>query len=295
MSESYTSINGKSVRRGLPVMIPGTDIIGREHEMNKVLAAWGISNNDLPMSPLLVGKPGIGKNKIVYSCSHICATDLYILQGHEDITAEDLVCTVRISDDRDKQVEYICSPLVSAMETGAICFIDEIGKIRARALAPLASLLDERRYIDSTLLGDRIYAHPAFRLIAATNTSDMDQSRLPDFIRSRLRPVITIDNPDRKELDAIITDRFSSQFNQNCAELIDEFWYLWHEHHQDSPPTPRDSLLIFGYARKMADFEVCGNERPFSLRNREHDIQIMPEHIRKAFFVFHENARGGDL
>ncbi len=293
MSESVTCINGKSVRLGYPVSVPSSTIIGREHEMNKVMAAWLGNSDDMPMSPLLVGAPGVGKNRIVYSCSQLCNSKLYILQGHEDITAEDLVCAVRISDDREKQVDYILSPLVSAMITGGICFIDEIGKIRARALAPLASLLDERRYVDSAILGERIHAHAAFRLVAATNTSDMDQSSLPDFIRSRLRPVIMIGTPERKEVDAIITARFADRVNGARKELLDCFWRLWREHHQDRPPTPRDSLLIFGYARKLADFEALGKERPFSLEKRDNAMPVTLEHIDKAFAVFHESVAGG--
>jgi MoxR-like ATPase len=293
MAESVTSINGKIVRMGLPVSTPAIDIVGREHEMNKVLAAWLGSRDDMPMAPLLVGAPGIGKNRIVYSCSRLCDSDLYILQGHEDITAEDLVCAVRISDDRKRQVDYILSPLVSAMITGGICFIDEIGKIRARALAPLAPLLDERRYIDSTILGERVYAHSAFRLVAATNTSDMDQGRLPDFIRSRLKPVITVGNPEQREVEAIISARFAEGIGNAGEELLDHFWDLWRERHQDRPPTPRDSLQIFGYAMKTAEFESIGNERPFSLGRRENTAHLTPEHLRKAFDALHEPSAGG--
>ena len=81
------------------------------------------------------------------------------MQGHEDVTAEDLASSVRFRDS-GSGMEYVVSPLVTAMERGAICFIDEIGKIRPRALALLVSVLDERRYIDSTLLGTRIKADP---------------------------------------------------------------------------------------------------------------------------------------
>ena len=147
LSASTITINGKTVRLSLPVVIPESGIVGREVEMNKVLACWLKCDDDIPLSPLLIGAPGVGKNKIVYASSRICASELYIFQGHEDITAEDLFGSVRISDDREQQMDYIMSPLVTAMIRGGICFIDEIGKIRARALAPLASLLDERRYL----------------------------------------------------------------------------------------------------------------------------------------------------
>lgn len=288
MSASVITVNGKAVRQGQPVPIAAGDIVGREREMNKVLAAWIGGAADIPLSPLLVGAPGVGKNRIVYACSRVCDSALYIFQGHEDITAEDLICGVRISDDRERQMDYILSPLASAMVEGGICFIDEIGKIRPRALAPLASLLDERRYIDSTLLGERIHAHPSFRLIAATNTSDLEQSRLPDFIRSRLQPVITIGYPDRKEVDAIIANRFAASSQGLHASLLEHFWSLWHARHKDKLPSPRDSIQIFAYAHKLADFESAATARPVHLNGSAHTARISKEHLSQAFSIFHE-------
>lgn len=294
MSEAITTINDKSVRLGLPVATPNVDIVGRQHEMNKILAAWMCRGADMALSPLLVGAPGVGKNRIVYACSRLCANVLYIFQGHEDITAEDLICSIRISDDRKKQMDYTLSSLVSAMIKGGICFIDEIGKIRPRALAPLASLLDERRYLDSTLLGERIYAHSAFRLVAATNVSDLERSRLPDFILSRLRPVITIGYPDRKEIDAIINNHFAQKIDYGLSALLDLFWDLWRDSCPEHPPTPRDSLQIFGYARKLADFEAADSGQPLRLEGQANGDVFTKEHLIRAFTTFHDFPAGGE-
>src|SRR3989337_3288926 len=169
MNEKLVKINNKTVQLSEPYHAHISELIGREHEIKKVLAAWIGGDAVLPLSPLLVGEAGIGKNRIVYECARIWSKELYIIQGHEDVSAEDLICTVRFSDDPNKKMDYIVSPLVTAMVRGAICFIDEIAKIRLRALAPLASVFDERRYIDSNILGERIYAQPGFRFIAAPN------------------------------------------------------------------------------------------------------------------------------
>jgi MoxR-like ATPase len=295
MISSVTTINGKEVRLGLPVSVSDGNIIGREREMKKIMAAWIGGAADMPLAPLLIGAPGVGKNRIVYACSRISASELYIFQGHEDITAEDLICSVRISDDRERQMDYTLSPLVSAMIGGGICFIDEIGKIRPRALAPLASLLDERRYIDSNLLGERIHAHPGFRLIAATNISDLEQSRLPDFIRSRLKPMLSIGYPDRKEIDEIISSRFAACSNGRHSDLLDHFWSLWHEKHNDRPPSPRDSLQIFSYARKLADYESGGSDRSVMLAVSSHNIELNEDHISQAFSIFHDTIPGCDV
>ena len=89
-------------------------------------------------------------------------------QGREDLTEEDLVCAARISDDADKRIDYILSNLSTALIVGGIYFADGICKLKPRSLAPYESVLDDRRYVDSSFLGERIHAHPGFRFIAAT-------------------------------------------------------------------------------------------------------------------------------
>ncbi len=285
MEVNRISINGKTVQLGQPYRAQTSELVGRDREMKKILAAWMGSAGDITLSPLLVGGPGMGKNRLVYECARVCAKELYIFQGHEDVSAEDLICAVRFSDDRERQMDYIMSPIVTAMIRGGICFIDEIAKIRPRALAPLASLLDERRYIDSIILGERIYAHPGFRLVGATNTIDLQQNQLPDFIQSRMRPVITVEFPGRAEIDAIVTSRFHS-LNSRSRPLLDKYWNLWAERYGDHPPTPRDSIYIFGYAHKLADFESAGSDRPLVLDGSVKAAPITEAHIARAMEAF---------
>ena len=177
MSQQEIVMGGKSVLVSQPYAPDRSclpEFVGRDEELKLIAAAWMGGRHSLPLSPLLLGDPGVGKNRLVYELARLTGRNLYIFQGHEDVTAEDLACAVRFSDNPDKKMDYILSPLVAAMHMGGIYFIDEIGKIRPRALALLVSVLDERRYIDSTLLGERVYADRNFRFIAATNTTDFD-------------------------------------------------------------------------------------------------------------------------
>lgn len=277
--------SGKTVGLSEAFVARSSALVGREMETRKIIACW-IGNGRLPLSPMLVGEPGLGKNRIVYECSTLCAKDLYIYQGHQDVSAEDLICAVRFSDDPDKKMDYILSPLATAMLKGAVCFIDEIGKIGSRALAPLASLLDERRYVDSNLLGERIHAHPGFRFIAATNISDLEGDTLPDFIRSRLRPVIDVGYPSSKEIEGIVRSCFIS-LNNNGKPLFNRFWSNWKKAFGEKPPTPRDAKYIFGLALNIADFEGA-SARPYNLESNA-SAALSPEHIEQAFKAFAEN------
>jgi len=264
--------------------------VGREEEMKLITAAWIAGEGSLPLSPLLVGEPGVGKNRLVYELAHRTGRDLYIFQGHEDVTAEDLACSVRFSDDNSKTMDYVASPLVTAMHQGGICFIDEIGKIRPRALALLVSVLDERRYIDSTLLGERVIGHPGFRFVAATNTGEI--SSLPEFIRSRLRPIIKVGYPRKEEINHIIERQFPRRQEQ-LGSLLDTFWELWDRHGENGrSPSPRDAIHLFALASSLSDFEhlggdtqlgLAGEAKPFPLEAGAGEFAVTPKHIEQAF------------
>lgn len=256
MEKQKISINNKLVwasepYRPNPVLMP--PFVGRDNEMGLIMASWIAGSHALPLSPILVGEPGVGKNRIIYELARFTGRELYLFQGHEDITAEDLACTVRFSDDTANMMEYVVSPLVSAMMNGGIFFLDEIGKIRPRALALLVSVLDERRYIDSTLLCERVFAQPGFRFIAATNTGEVGM--LPEFIRSRMRPVIKIDYPPRQEIEDIIQRQFNSRM-ENLTSLVERFWYIWDKKGASvTPLTPRDAIAVFSMASSISDYE----------------------------------------
>lgn len=263
--------------------------VGREREMELIVASWIAGSHGLPLSPVLVGEPGVGKNRIIYELARFTNRELFIAQGHEDITSEDLACTVRFSDDGANMMEYVISPLVSAMLSGGIFFLDEIGKIRPRALALLVSVLDERRYIDSSLLAERVYAHPGFRFIAATNTGEIGM--LPEFIKSRMRPVIKIGFPERQEIEAIIHLQFKSRM-ENLSSLVEKFWYLWDQKELEKKTlTPRDALAIFSMAASISDFQSRhGHEKlreenkagKFALDTSNVPVFVTEKHLEKA-------------
>ena len=274
-------LRDKEVMVSPPYRAPAAGFVGREAELNMILASWLQNDQSVPLAPLLLGPPGVGKNRIVYECARMCGKELYILQGHEDVTAEDFACTVRFSDDPGRKLDYVLSALVTAMVRGGICLVDEIGKVRPRALAPLVSVLDERRYVDSTLLGERVHAHPGFRFIAATNNSDFEAHTLPDFIRSRLRPVIEVGYPSREEIQEIVRTRLP-RLGENTEPLLHSFWKLWRNRHGDRLPAPRDVVYVFGLALNLADFEAAkghdGQDTPAPVFG-----QVEDRHLERSF------------
>lgn len=275
--------NGKRVGCSDEYRIPSINqLCGRENEKRLILASWLGSEKSDPLSPLLIGAPGVGKNRLIYELATLTGLKLYIMQGHEDITAEDLACSVRFSEQGGGKMDYILSPLVTAMIEGGICFIDEIGKIRPRALALLASVLDERRYIDSALLGVRIEAKPGFRFISATNTEDVID--LPEFIKSRMRPVIKIENLSHDEINRIIEQQVGAT-SMNVKLIQNEFWKLWNTR----IPVPRDAIQLLALASSLSAYDrinfenVATAEVRAYFETRKDKAPIQSIHLQAAF------------
>ena len=146
----------------------------------------------------------------------------------------------------DGRIEYVGSKLLAAMLEGGIVFFDEIGKVPSRSLALLASVLDNRRTLDSVLAGFTVKAHGDFRFCAALNDADAATFGLPGFIDERTRPEFKMGYPPIDELLEIVTTGV-----QNATSvLLDEF-RNWAAARQDrNDLSPRNALSIVHYATR---------------------------------------------
>src|SRR5437762_12627121 len=126
--------------------------VGQEELMRQLLAAWLVVNDqDLPMNPRLLGKPGVGKTTLAYAAAKRMGREVYILQATLDTRPEDLLITPVIEG--EGRLRYVASPLVSAMITGGVVILHEGNRMSEKSWARLAPLLDNRRYIESIVAG----------------------------------------------------------------------------------------------------------------------------------------------
>src|SRR3954465_4738028 len=221
--------------------------VGQEELMRQLLAAWMVvSEADVPMSPRLIGKPGVGKTTLAYAAAKRMGRDVFIMQATLDTRPEDLLITPVIEG--AGRLRYVASPLVSAMITGGICVLDEGNRMSEKSWASLAPLLDRRRYVESIVAGIKIQAHKQFR-VCATMNDDSSTFDIPEYIHSRLQPQILIDFPERDEELAILHENLPFGDSQILSYVTD---FLQRAHAADERYTARDGINIARFAMKLS-------------------------------------------
>ena len=244
-------IDGVELHLSEPDQVP-MSWVGQGELITQVLASWlVIGEDDLPLSPRLVGRPGVGKTTLAYHSGRSLGRPVYLFQATMDTRPEDLIVTPVISD-RGK-IKYTASPVVSAMIKGGVAVIDEGNRMSEKSWASLAPLLDSRRYVESIVAGIKIKADPEFRFCTTMN-DDASTFELPEYIHSRLQPQIHIDFPERDEELLILKSNLPFA-DDEILEYVVEFLQAAHE--ADERYSVRDGINIARYAlKRMAGKEA---------------------------------------
>jgi MoxR-like ATPase len=220
--------------------------VGQAESLQQLLAAWWtIAPEDLPMNPRLIGKPGVGKTTLAYAAGRSLGREVYIFQATMDTRPEDLLITPVISP--DAKIQYVASPLVTAMICGGVCVLDEGNRMSEKSWASLAPLLDQRRYVESIVTGNKIKAQPDFRFVATMN-DDASTYELPEYIHSRIQPQILVDFPDREDELQILKENLPFADEEVLRYVVD---FLQRAHEADERYTVRDGINVARYALKL--------------------------------------------
>ena len=219
--------------------------IGQSDVLKQLLACWLVVDQaDLPLSPRLVGPPGIGKTTLAMAGAKSRKQELYIYQCTADTRPEDLLVTPVLAE--SGTIVYHASALVTAMLRGGICLLDEGNRMNEKSWASLAPLLDHRRYVESIVAGITIPAHADFRC-AVTMNEDESTFEVPDYMLSRLQPTLTLGFPNRRDEMAIL--HYHLPFaEEEMLNLTVEFLQQAHELKLDF--STRDGINLLRYAIK---------------------------------------------
>ncbi len=274
------TVDGVELQLAQPDEIP-MHWVGRNELVSQVLAAWlVIGEEDYPLNPRLIGKPGVGKTTLAYHAGRVLNRPVYLFQATMDTRPEDLLITPVISE--AGKIKYMASPIVTAMLKGGVAVIDEGNRMSEKSWASLAPLMDNRRYVESVVAGIKIKAHADFRLCTTMN-DDASTFELPEYIHSRLQPQIFIDFPERDEELMILRENLPFSDDEILDYVVD---FLQAAHYAEERYSVRDGINIARYALKRL---AGGGERVSPEIRRDKVL----EHMREAAAMVLEEAAAG--
>lgn len=258
MARSGSSSASSDARTAAAVEIDGVELhlshpvletpewVGQQEVLLQLLAAWSrVDDDDQPLNPRLLGKPGVGKTTLAAAAAERLGLPVYIFQATMDTRPEDLLVSPVLAPDGG--VRYMASPVVTAMVRGGALVLDEGNRMSEKSWASLAPLLDHRRYVESAVAGIKIHAHPEFRFVTTMN-EDASTYEVPEYIHSRLMPQIFLDFPEEDEELAILETQVPFASGEVLAYVLA---FLRRAHDLDLRYTARDGINVARYAMKF--------------------------------------------
>jgi MoxR-like ATPase len=161
----------------------GTHVVGRERELNLVLAAVA-AGCDI----LLEGPPGTSKSTLLRAITAEWGIPLLFVEGNADLTPARLLGhhnPARVLREDYTADNFVEGPLVEAMRTGGFLYIEEFNRAPEDTLNTLLTAMAERQVAVPRV--GVVTALPTFLVIASMNPFDnVGTTRLSSSVHDRL-------------------------------------------------------------------------------------------------------------
>ncbi|RDW17255.1 AAA family ATPase [Oceanobacillus chungangensis] len=135
---------------------------------------------------LLKGPTGAGKTKFAETLSYLFNQPMFSVNCSVDLDAESLLGFKTLAYEGEKQViEFIPGPVINAMTSGTLLYIDEINMAKPETLPLINGVLDYRRTITNPFTNEVITAEEEFGVIAAINEGYIGTVPLNEALKNR--------------------------------------------------------------------------------------------------------------
>ena len=171
-------------------------VVGRRREIELVVAAVATDRH-----VLIEGPPGTGKSTLLRHLAHELGVGFEFVEGNAELTPARVVGHFDparvLSDGYDPDV-FVPGPLVSALQDGALLYIEELNRVPEETLNVLITVMSERE-LHIPRFG-RVEAASGFRLVAAMNPFDaVGTARISGAVYDRVcRIAVGYQRPDEE-------------------------------------------------------------------------------------------------